>query len=171
MAAYFQCIVGRFLVAGVALLLLACEGEVDMFREYRLKKLQPGIATEEQVRKIMGEPAAVWPNLDGSHTLEYPMGPQGIHTWMVMVSSAGMMRSLEQVLTDDKFAMISSGMDADTVRRLLGKPRSVVQFSHRNEEVWDWKFRDAHGERYFNVHFALATMMVRETSFSEDFRR
>jgi hypothetical protein len=58
-------------------------------------------------------------------------------------------------------------MSSDEVRRMLGRPRSVVQFSRKNEEVWDWKYRYVHEERLFNVHFDIDTKKVVRTSISE----
>lgn len=167
----FRCILGRLSGLFVALLLLACEGESDPMRELALQKLQVGVATEAEVTNIMGKPVFRWENPDSTITLEYPMGPQGVRTWMASVSLNGVLVGLDQVLTDDNFKRIVPGMAQEDVRRMLGKPQSVVQFKRNNEEVWDWKYQHGHEARFFNVHFDMNTKVVQKTSFSEIFNR
>lgn len=166
---FFQHMARRFLVTGVVLVLLACEGNNDMFREFRLKRLSPGIATEQEVRDIMGQPAQSWMQPDGSQTLVYPMGPMGVHTWMVTTGN-GMVRKIDQVLTQDTFDKVLPGMTTDEVTRLLGKPRRIVPFEGSGQVVWDWRFRDALGEHFFNVHFEATSQRVKTTSYTDEIR-
>jgi outer membrane protein assembly factor BamE (lipoprotein component of BamABCDE complex) len=163
---------GRLILICMTTFLLACEdGENWMMRERNLAKLTTGVATEEEIVRIMGTPADTWFNPDSTRTLSYPMGPEGIHTWMVTVSIGGILQDREQVLTDAKFQQIPIGATREEVRRILGKPKSVVQFKRMNEEVWDWKYRHVHEDRLFNVHFDMTSGKVVRTSFSEIFTR
>lgn len=165
-------IVGRLTALCVVVMLLACDGSGDwMMRERNLVKLQVGVATEADVKKIMGWPNEIWKNPDNTRTLSYPMGPQGVNTWMVNVSLNDIVTSVTQVLTEENFGTITPGMTEDEIRRLLGKPKSVVQFKRLNEEVWDWKYRNVYEERFFNVHFDINTRRVVKTSYSEIFNR
>jgi hypothetical protein len=50
---------------------------------------------------------------------------------------------------------------------MLGKPRSVVQFKRKNEEVWDWRYISRHEQRLFNVHFDITSGNVTGTSHSD----
>lgn len=165
-------ILSRLTVLCVAVMLLACDFNGDsMLRERNLAKLQVGMATEADVTKVMGTPGRVWHNPDSTRTLEYPMGPMGIHTWMVTLSLNGILTSVDQVLTEDNFDTINAGMTHEQISRLLGKPKSIVQFKRKDEEVWDWKYKNVYEERLFNVHFDIKTGLVVKTSYSEIFTR
>jgi hypothetical protein len=165
-------ILSRLTAACVAVMLLACDFNGDwMMRERNLIKLQIGIATEADVTKIMGQAEKVWHNADSTRTLVYPMGPEGVHTWMVNVSLNGILTEVNQVLTEDNFNKVNVGMTHDEISRLLGKPKSVVQFKRKGEEVWDWKYKNVYEERFFNVHFDISSGLVLKTSYSEIFQR
>lgn len=153
------------LVAAVAM--LGCDRNGNPIEEFGLDKLQKGISTEADVRGVMGQPDTVWDDGNGARTLEYPKGPEGVRTWMFAIGASGTLIDYKQVLTQENFDTIRSGMSSDEVRRMLGRPRSVVQFSRKNEEVWDWKYRYVHEERLFNVHFDIDTKKVVRTSISE----
>lgn len=124
-----------------------------------LKALQPGVATESEVRQRMGEPGAVWAEADGGVTWEYSRQPNGSECFMLSLGpeqpGGRVLQKIEQVITDANLARIQPGWSRDQVRRLLGQPRSVQRYPLKPEEVWDWKMgREPSGaERYFNVHF------------------
>ncbi|WP_290971483.1 outer membrane protein assembly factor BamE [Herbaspirillum sp.] len=158
--------VGAF-VAAVAM--FGCDRNGNPIEEFGLDKLQKGISTEADVRGVMGQPDTVWDDGNGARTLEYPKGPQGIRTWMFAIGASGTLIDYKQVLTQENFDTIRPGMSSDEVRRMLGRPRSVVQFARKNEEVWDWKYRYVHEDRLFNVHFDIGTKKVVRTSISEIF--
>ncbi|WP_050466147.1 outer membrane protein assembly factor BamE domain-containing protein [Herbaspirillum chlorophenolicum] len=153
------------LVAAVAM--FGCDSNGNPIEEFGLDKLQKGVSTEADVRGVMGQPDTVWEDGNGARTLEYPKGPEGIRTWMFAIGASGTLIDYRQVLTQENFDTIRPGMSADEVRRMLGRPRSVVQFVRKNEEVWDWKYRYVHEDRLFNVHFDIGTKQVVRTSFSE----
>lgn len=133
-------------------LMFGCNGRaVD---DFGLEKLKVGISTETDVRREMGPPEKVWDEADGSRTLEYPKGPEGHRTFMILIDQQGIYQSYQQVLTAKNFATITIGMSQDQLRRKLGKPRSVVHLALKNETVWDWLYLDEGGaERLFNAHF------------------
>ncbi|WDZ97672.1 outer membrane protein assembly factor BamE [Herbaspirillum sp. WKF16] len=153
------------LVAAVAM--FGCDRNGNPIEEFGLDKLQKGVSTEADVRGVMGQPDTVWDDGNGARTLEYPKGPEGIRTWMFAIGASGTLIDYRQVLTQEHFDGIRPGMSADQVRRQFGRPRSVAQFTRKNEEVWDWKYRYVHEDRLFNVHFDLATRQVVRTSISE----
>jgi len=154
-------------VLGAAVLLLGCDRNGNPVEEFGLDKLQKGISTEAEVRAVMGQPDTVRDEGNGARTLEYPKGPAGIRTWMFSINASGTMTDYRQVLTDENFEKIVPGLTQEEVRRMLGRPRSVQQFALKHEEVWDWKYRHVHEDRYFNVHFDMTTHKVVRTSFSE----
>lgn len=147
------------------LLMFGCRPVED----FGLEKLTKGVSTEADVRAAMGEPEAVWPGSDGVRTLEYPKGPAGHRTFMIDIDAGGVLRDWRQVLTPENFATIEAGMTRDEVRRKLGKPRTVVTFPLKNEEVWDWRYQASPGEdKFFNVHFDRGSNRVVRVSESEE---
>ncbi|EJM99192.1 hypothetical protein [Herbaspirillum sp. YR522] len=150
-----------------ALAMLGCDSNGNPIEEFGLEKLKKGVSTEAEVRTVMGAPDTVWDDGEGAHTLEYPKGPEGIRTWMFAINALGTMIDYRQVLTEDNFSRVVPHLSSTEVRRMLGRPRSVMQFRLKNEEVWDWKYRHLHEERLFNVHFDIDSMQVVRTSVSD----
>ena len=150
-------------------LLAACDQQGRFTEEVGLDKLAKGISGESDVRMVMGQPETVWEEESGARTLEYPKGPAGHRTWMFAIDKYGKLQDYRQVLTDENFANIRTGMSKEEVRWLLGKPRTIVEFKLKNEEVWDWRYLHQTTEsRFFNVHFDVNSRQVTRTSSSED---
>ena len=129
----------RYAVPVLAVVLGACAS-------YDGRGLQPGTATETDVRQLMGAPAAEFTNPDGSRQLAYPRGPGGVATYMVHVRSDGRLARIEQVLNEAHYAGIVTGKTTrDEVRRLLGPPSHVMEFPRMQRVAWTYRFRDAWG--------------------------
>lgn len=152
----------------VILLGTGCDNQGRPLEEPGLDKLAKGISSESDVRMIMGQPEVVWEEENRTRTLQYPKGPEGARTWNFVIDQYGKLQDYQQVLTEANFARIAPGMDKPEVRRILGKPKSIVQFKHLNEEVWDWKYLSGTGTRLFNVHFNLQSGKVMKTSGSDE---
>lgn len=144
------------LCAAVSALLGGCDlGALD--------SLQPGVSTEGDVVRAMGEPGRVWDEPDGARTLEYNRQPQGVRNYMITIGSDGLLRAVRQVLTPENFQRIQPGMTNDAVRRLLGQPARQVRYELSGETVWTWKFLEQPpGEkRAFNAVFGPQMRVVR----------
>ncbi len=114
--------------------------------------LTPGVDGEARLAAVMGEPAAKWRNTDGSSDWAYPRGPTGYDTFMVHVSGAGKIASIEKVLDPAHFARVVRGLDKDQVLRIVGPPARVEEFASRGETAWDYRFMDSWGySSYFTV--------------------
>lgn len=152
---------------GISMLSLACNRQGQPIEEFGLDKLAKGISSEADVRMLMGQPDTVWEENDGRRTLEYPKGPEGVRTWFFYIDRNGKLQDYQQVLNDENFARIKTGMSKDEVRRMLGRSRTVVQFKRKNEEVWDWRYLSGGTMRFFNVHFDITSGKVTQTSSSD----
>jgi outer membrane protein assembly factor BamE (lipoprotein component of BamABCDE complex) len=159
----------RFLLVVLALLSFACDKQGRPIQEFGLDKLEKGVSSEGDVRAVMGQPDTVRQLPDGKRVLEYPKGPSGVRTWMFTIGGDGKLLDYRQVLMEENFARIQTGMSKEEVRDLLGRPRSVVPFPLKNEEVWDWRYLEGTRERFFNVHFDMSSGKVVRTS-SQDAR-
>jgi hypothetical protein len=117
----------------------------------RIDRLEEGLSTEADVRGEFGEPEAVYPEPDGSRTLEYPRQPEGQVNYMITIGRDGKMSALRQVLKQATFDQVVPGMDKAQLRRLLGKPATAQFFDLKQEEVWDWRYLDGQEPRVFSV--------------------
>jgi len=103
--------------------------------------INPG-ASAEQVEKLVGAPASVWKNADGSEVWEYPRGPLGVETYMVTLGPDHAVQEVRQVLSEEYISKLHAGMSRDEVRRLLGMPRDIGFSSANDEEIWSWRYRE-----------------------------
>ena len=101
--------------------------------------ITPG-ASAQQVEKLVGVPASVSKNADGSEVWEYPQGPLGVETYMVTLGPDRAVREVRQVLNDENISKLHVGMSRDEARRLLGKPRDIGFSSLNDEEIWSWRY-------------------------------
>src|SRR5262252_8842939 len=70
---------------------------------------------EAQVEARMGKPETVRKGADGSQIWEYPYGPAGRQTYMVILGPDHRMSEIRQVLTNEYFAKVTNGMSRDEV--------------------------------------------------------
>ena len=159
----------KMVVAGlVAWLAAGCDQNGRPIEQPGLDRLAKGVSTEGEVRIVMGQPEVVLEEENGERLLQYPQGPEGARTWLFKISPDGKLVDYKQLLTQENFSAISPGMSRDDVRWMLGKPRTVVRFKLKNEEVWDWRYLETNPEqRFFNVHFDIDSGRVTGTSSSD----
>ena len=135
-------------LAGLAMALAVVACDVQ-----KIAELEVGVTTEADVRARWGEPAAVYPEDDGSKTLEYPRQPAGQVNYMLAIGPDGKLVAMRQVLKPTNFAKIEPGWDKAQVRRLLGTPAKTQRYDLKQEEVWDWRFADNAENKQFSVTF------------------
>ena len=148
-----------FSVALAALLLSGCAA-------YDGAGLKPGIATEQDVIGVMGQPALHWRTADGGRVLAYPRGPQGYQTYFAKIAPGGKLAGIANVLTEKQFARIVPGMSKSAVLHLIGPPYAPwsAYFQRRDELVWEWRYCSVWNEASrFDVLFDAATGKVRST--------
>jgi hypothetical protein len=144
-------------VVATVLALLGCDAQ--------MRDLKPGVSTASDVSAVMGKHTHEWKEPDGSVTWEFPRGPAGVVTYMVVIGKDGLLREIRQVLTDATFAKLQPGMSHDEVRKLVGRPAETMKFANLGEDVWSWKYEPATGEQWmYHVHFALADGRLKRTS-------
>ncbi len=137
----------------LAVWLLAVAGLLGLSAcdQKKIAELEEGVATEADVRARFGEPAAVYADENGARTFDYPRQPEGQVNYMITIGADGKMSSLRQVLKDTSFAKVQPGMDKTQLRRLLGRPAKTQLYELKQEEVWDWRFRDNQENKLFSV--------------------
>lgn len=122
-------------VAGLAWVLTACDPQ-------RIRELEEGVSSEQDVRARFGEPEKVWDEPGGARTFEYNRNPAGHKNYMITIGADGKMSALRQVLHPGNFAKVQPGMMMEDVRRLLGKPMKATPYALKNETAWDWRYME-----------------------------
>lgn len=148
----------------LSLLLFGCDKDGKPLQEPGLDRLERGVSSEGDVRAVMGKPDRVYEESDGGRALQYPKGPEGNRTWEFRLDRNGILVDYRQLLTEENFARIKPGMTRDEVLRILGRERTMARYARKNEEVLDWRYLSPFGDRFFNVHFDMATGRVTGTS-------
>ena len=112
----------------------------------------------------------MWQEPNGVHVLEYDRQPEGTTNYMIAIGSDGKMTSLRQVLSPANFEKIKPGMDAQEVRRRLGKPMKMTPYPHQSVWHYDWRYQDGPNvsdRKIFTVVFT-ADLKVISTQSAED---
>lgn len=116
-------------------------------------ELQAGQSTVADLKQKMGEPASVTREGD-REVWEYPLGPEGVRTYMMTVDAQGTVERIEQVLTEANFRRITPGMTMPEVRRILGRQSREQRFAMTPTEVThEYKFNDGTEDAYFDVTY------------------
>ena len=131
---------------------------------FNSKELIPGQSSSEDVRVRFGPPQRVWLNTDDTVTWEYSRQPQGTECYMITLDKNLVLAKIEQVLTRENLAKITSGMAEETVLRTLGKPGGKERFDLKpHEEVWSWRIEDTqlNDPVFFDVYFVAPGVVAR----------
>ena len=132
--------------------------------EQRIRELEEGVSTEQDVRARFGEPEQVWQEADGSRTLEYNRQPAGRRNYMITIGTDGKMSALRQVLAPHHFAKVQPGMTQEQVRRLLGKPARQIPYALKQQTEWEWNWADGTRRMEFIAVFDQQGRVVRSYS-------
>jgi hypothetical protein len=133
----------------------------------RAEMLAEDVSTEEDVRRMFGEPKTVTVGPDGTRTLEYPRQPEGYANYVMVIGTNGKLASLRQLLNPDNFAKVTPGLDRDAVRRILGPHARERTFELKKETLVEWRFRDGQAPKVFEVTFG-ADGLVTGTAITDD---
>ncbi len=123
----------KIFLAGVIAESLAAAGCVS-YGEFA-----PGVSTMSDVRSKSGRPTDVRFS-SGAEIWEYATGPEGYETYVVVFDGNGVVRSAQQVLTEDNIhRLIQAKTTREETRNLLGRPGDVYEMN--GSETWEWRFK------------------------------
>ena len=160
----------KWLVLLTAVLaLMACDSRGRAYEDLRLARLTEGQSTEQDVRKLFGEPAAVT-NIGGDKRLIYPLGPEGPYTLSIKIDATGKYQGRENLLTRANFDRVHRGMKEVDVLRMFGRPSRAERFPLQQQTIWEWRFLDGGETRVFIVTFNASGTVV-NSAIEEDPRR
>jgi len=153
----------------VSALSLGCDPSGKAYEDPRLARLKPGESTEQDVRKLFGNPEMVR-DLPGGKGLIYPLGPEGPYTLLITIGADGKYQGRENLLTRPNFEKIYPGMKQVQVLALLGRPGRTQSYRLKQQVAWEWRFIDNPDTRVFVVMFD-ATGTVVSSAVEEDPRK
>lgn len=137
--------------------------------QQRVSKLEPGVATEADLKREFGVPTRIIEKADGTKLYEYPRQPEGVTNYLAVIGADGKLTALSQQLTPENFAQVQSGMTQAAVRSLLGKHAKTQRFDLKpDEEHWSWRYEEPGGQRrLFTVTFDREGK-VKSTAIGDD---
>jgi outer membrane protein assembly factor BamE (lipoprotein component of BamABCDE complex) len=150
--------------------LAACDPSGKGYEDVRLAKLKVGESTEQDVRKLFGNPEAVR-DLPSGKGLVYPLGPEGPYTLLVAIGADGKYQGRENLLTRANFDRIYPGMKQVQVLALLGRPGSTESYRAKQQVAWIWKFVEGGGSAKAFVTIFDASGSVVSTAVEDQPRR
>ncbi len=159
---------GCVLVA-TAIALLACDSRGRAYEDLRLVRLTEGESTEQDVRKLFGDPTAV-STIGGDKRLIYPLGPEGPHTLAMKIDANGKYQGRENLLTRANFDRVHRGMKEVDVLRLFSRPTRTEKYPLKQQTAWEWRFLDGGETRVFVVTFDASGTVV-SSAIEDDPRR
>jgi outer membrane protein assembly factor BamE (lipoprotein component of BamABCDE complex) len=165
---YFQPLTAC-LVLAAAIALSACDSRGKAFEDLRLARLNEGQSSEQDVRRVFGDPAAVR-DITGGKGLIYPLGPEGAHTLLLKIDGKGIYRGREDLLTRGNFERVTPGLKELDVLVMLGRPGRAERYPLKQQSSWEWRFLDGHETRLFVATFDARGTVV-YTAVEEDPRR
>jgi outer membrane protein assembly factor BamE (lipoprotein component of BamABCDE complex) len=140
---------------GAMAALAACDPSGQAYEDVRLARLKAGESSEQEVRKLFGNPYAVR-DVAGGKGLVYPLGPEGVHTLLIKLGPDGKYQGREDLLTRANFQSINTGMKQADVLAALGPPGRTQDYKMKQQTAWEWRFKDGAETRVFVVMFTSA---------------
>ena len=105
--------------------------------------LVPGKSTAADVQAQMGTPVERQPSTGGGSIWWYPHAPIGWYSYAVDVGPDGVVRSVEQRLTEANVEKVRPGAwTKNEVRALFGPPFFVSWQPLQKREVWEYQLRE-----------------------------
>jgi len=111
--------------------------------------LVAGQSTEKDVEALMGVPAERMKMPDGDAILYYPRQPTGRMMYAVRVSPDGVMRSREQLLTEQNISRLYRDTTTrEQARAIVGPPWRTSRLERQARDVWEYTMFNAGLEEY-----------------------
>ena len=112
--------------------------------------LVAGQSTAKDVEALMGVPAERIKLADGDANWYYPRQPTGRMMYAVRMSPDGVMRSREQLLTEQNIARLYRDTTTrEQARVIVGPPWRTSRLERQQRDVWEYTMFNAGLEEYF----------------------
>ena len=112
--------------------------------------LVAGQSTAKDVEALMGVPTERIKLPDGDTAWYYPRQPTGRMMYAVRISPDGVMRSREQLLTEQNIARLYRDTTTrEQARVIVGPPWRTSRLERQERDVWEYTMFNAGLEEYF----------------------
>lgn len=112
--------------------------------------LVAGQSTAKDVEALMGVPTERIQLPDGDTAWYYARQPSGRMMYAVRISPDGVMRSREQLLTEQNIANLTRAVTTrEQARVIVGPPWQVARFERQAREVWEYYMWNVEVEEYY----------------------
>lgn len=153
----------KLFVAAISIALAGCASSSG-------RGLVPGQSTAKDVEALMGAPAERTTVSGGDSLWYYPRQPTGRETYAVRLTPAGVVRSVDQLLTEENLKNIAAGTTtAKQAREILGPPWRTSHNSRMQREVWEYTMFNATQWDYFLYVQLSGDGIVREVLLIKDY--
>ncbi|MCC6212203.1 MAG: outer membrane protein assembly factor BamE [Burkholderiales bacterium] len=134
--------------------------------------LVPGKSTAQEVEALMGAPAERIRLPDGDSNWYYPRQPDGRVMFVVRVSPDGVVRSREQVLTEQNLTRLARGATTrEQAREIIGPPWRTSRFERQERDVWEYTMYNAEQMDYFLYLQFSFDGVLREVMMLKDYAK
>jgi hypothetical protein len=155
----------RLLAAPLVFLLAGCAS-------FDGRGLVPGQSTAKDVEALMGAPAERIKLADGDTNWYYPRQPTGRMMYAVRMSPGGVMRSREQLLTEQNIARLYRDTTTrEQARVIVGPPWQVSRLERQGREVWEYTMFNAEQYDYFLYLQFSEDGILREAMMLKDYAK
>ena len=119
----------------------------------------------------MGVPADRIKLVDGDTNWYYPRQPTGRMMFVVRMSPDGVMRSREQVLTEQNLTRLARDVTTrEQAREIVGPPWRTAKLDRQQREVWEYYMYNVAGEDYFLYLQFSYDGIVREVMMLQEYK-
>jgi hypothetical protein len=155
----------KWMALALALLLPSCAS-------FDGRGLVPGQSTAAEVQALMGEPAERLVRPDGDAVWYYPRQPIGRKSYAVRLTPAGMLRSIEQLLTEGNLKNLVPGTTtAKRARELLGPPAATSRMERQQRDILEYWMENDDRQDYFLYVQLSYDGIVREVVVLKDYHK
>lgn len=133
--------------------------------------LVAGQSTAKDVEALMGVPAERIKLPDGDTAWYYSRQPTGRMMYAVRVSPDGVMRSREQLLTEQNIARLYRDTTTrEQARVIVGPPWRTSRLERQERDVWEYTMFNAGLEEYFLYLQFSYDGILREVMMLQDYK-
>ncbi|MGE4330625.1 hypothetical protein [Diaphorobacter sp.] len=150
---------GAPLVVLLAALLVGCA----------VPEWQPPGTPQADIQRAFGQPTLTLALQGGGERLIYSRQPAGQEVYHMDFDAQRRLARVEQVLTQERFAALQSGVDGQSdVLHTFGPPALVERVASFNGDIWTYRILDNGYPRQAHVHIDPAGL-VQRVMFTDEF--
>lgn len=120
-----------------------------------IAEVQPGTPYTEMTSKF-GQPSTICDLADGSNRAIWTSQPFGEQAWAAVVTTSGVVQSVEPVLTDKSFEQLSQGIwTPERVRCAFGPPADIDQVGMPSVRKVVWSYRYLQYDVWYSMMYVF----------------